>query len=210
MSLDHLNESGLQSSVAVRVKICGLTSASDAEWALECGADALGFVFQPESKRFVGAFDAERVPDSLGPYALCVAVFGVVPAQLALPTSYAAVQGERCGQASGFRRIEAVRIGGARMTDLGAIDADAVLLDAYDERAYGGTGKTIDWGIAAEIVAQSELPVILAGGLDPDNVANAIRTVRPYAVDVCSGVEASAGVKDRAKVRDFIQAAKSL
>ncbi len=195
--------------VTTRVKICGLTRQEDAEWALECGADALGFVFQPESKRYVVGTEGVDVPARLGPFALCVAVLGVVPANLKLGAGFSAAQGEGAGSASAPHRIEAIRLGGGRPVERVPTGATALLLDAYDPNAYGGTGKTVDWSLAAELVASSPLPVILAGGLTPDNVAEAIRIVRPYAVDVCSGVEASYGVKDKSKVRDFIQSAKT-
>jgi len=191
------------------VKICGLTRQEDAEWALECGADALGFIFQPESKRFVGGTDAEDIPSRLGPFTVCVAVFGLVPPGVTLPSRFGAIQGENAVSAQGVTRIEAIRIQGNQKPNL-EVKADAILLDAYDPNAYGGTGKTIDWNLAAEIVRKSRLPVILAGGLTPENVGEAIRIVRPYAVDVCSGVEASFGIKDKMKVRDFVQAAKSV
>ncbi len=193
----------------MKVKICGITSEDDAEWALECGADALGFIFQPESKRYVGASDAQRIPARLEPFTVCVAVFGLVPNGITLPTRFNAIQGENTSSAQGVTRIEAIRIQGSQKPNLD-IEADALLLDAFDPNAYGGTGKTIDWNLAAEIVRESPLPVILAGGLTPENVAEAIRIVKPYAVDVCSGVEASYGIKDKLKVRDFIQAAKGV
>jgi len=195
--------------VKTRVKICGLTRQEDAEWALECGADALGFVFQPESKRYVGGRSAEQIPQQLGPFALCVAVYGLVPSDLELPKGFAAVQGEGASFLPSGHSIEAIRLRGIEYPDLSQIAASAVLLDAYDPSAYGGTGKTIDWNIAAEIVRSSTLPVILAGGLTPENVAEAIRVTRPYAVDVCSGVEASFGIKDKSRVKDFIEAAKN-
>jgi phosphoribosylanthranilate isomerase len=89
------------------------------------------------------------------------------------------------------------------------VEASMVLLDAFSTKAYGGTGEKVEWELAAEIVRLSKLPVMLAGGLTADNVAEAIRVVRPYAVDVSSGVEEKPGIKDPAKVRDFIRAVRS-
>jgi phosphoribosylanthranilate isomerase len=100
---------------------------------------------------------------------------------------------------------------GQRAADLinQTINASAILLDAYREDSYGGTGVTIDWGVAAEIVQRADRSVILAGGLTPENVADAVRRVRPYAVDVSSGIEKQPGIKDWDRMRAFIEAAKS-
>lgn len=207
--------------MAVRVKICGLARREDAEWALECGADALGFVYEPTSPRYVGTDpEKRRLPVLLGPYSLCVAVFGryrklTEEQQDALYcTTFQYVAGS---PPASRRCIPVVRPGVAWDTEtclrevrrrIDKESADAVVLDAYHPTAYGGSGLAIDWGLAAEIVRLAPRPVILAGGLTPENVAQAVRRVRPYAVDVSSGIEAEPGVKDRAKVRDFIQAAK--
>lgn len=193
--------------VTTFVKICGLTNQADAEHAIDCGADALGFVFQPQSKRSVIGTEGERVPQRLGPFALCIAVYGIVPESI--PPGFSGVQGEGASVHSGMHTIEAVRLREDSIPNFSHVTARAVLLDAYDPNQYGGTGRKVDWEIAAELVRVSPLPVVLAGGLTPDNVGEAIRVVRPYAVDVCSGVEASFGIKDKHKVRDFVQAAKT-
>jgi phosphoribosylanthranilate isomerase len=109
------------------------------------------------------------------------------------------------------KRLHVIRIrNGQKPEDLTqqTINASAILLDAYREEAFGGTGHKVDWGIAAEIVQRAQRPVILAGGLTPENVADAIRRVRPYAVDVSSGVEREPGIKDWGKIQAFIAAAK--
>lgn len=195
-----------------RVKVCGLTRLDDAEAALEAGANALGFVFHTSSPRYVGRHaGAIDIPAALGPFALCVAVFGAVPTPPVLPTGIAAVQGEFDDSLffSG-RRIRTLRPReGIEFEWHNFQGCDAVVLDAYDPVQSGGTGRTIDWNIAAEIVRVSPVPVVLAGGLTPDNVGPAIRMVRPYAVDVASGVESSPGIKDHAKLRDFMQAVRS-
>lgn len=194
------------------VKICGLTNQADAEWAAECGADALGFVLHPASPRFVTPEAAASIATRLGPFTLTVAVFGEVAAGVNL-AAFAAVQGVGAVRVQGRRRIETLRLRAGMEPPsedlLRAQEADAILLDAYDPSAYGGTGHRVDWDWAAAFVRHSERPVVLAGGLDPDNVADAIRHVRPYAVDVASGVEGSPGHKDRAKVRDFILSVRS-
>jgi phosphoribosylanthranilate isomerase len=166
----------------------------------------------PASPRFITPDDAASIATKLGPFALTVAVFGQVVAG-ANVDAFSAVQGVGAIQVQGKRRIETLRLNELTppsSEDLSrAQEADAVLLDAYHPSAYGGTGHRVDWEWAAEFVRQSGRPVVLAGGLDPDNVVDAIRRVRPYAVDVASGVEASPGRKDRAKVRDFILSVRS-
>lgn len=110
------------------------------------------------------------------------------------------------------KRIHVLRLrAGQKADDLiqQTVNASAIMLDAYKDGAYGGTGHTVDWGVAAEIVARSERPVILAGGLTPENVAEAVRRVRPFAVDVASGIEKEPGVKDPYKMAAFIDAARS-
>lgn len=210
----------------VRVKICGLTRIQDAEHAIEMGADALGFVFEPASPRYVGGHASELI-DRVEPYVMCVGVFGqfhsvdvanlncVQFSDLGGTTSLTASIG--ISSMPPVIRTLRVRAGEEPKLVLKLLDdwlthfrinPRGILLDAYDERLQGGTGKSIDWDLAAEIVRHSSRPVILAGGLTPDNVAAAIEAVRPYAVDVSSGVESSPGIKDPAKVRDFIQAAK--
>lgn len=188
-----------------RVKICGLTRFEDAQCALEAGANALGFVLEPTSPRCLPA-DSELLVrlSEFGPYVTRVAVFGP-PRDVDL-SRFDAVQslGERV---DGKRFVRVLRVvpGSPLGVDLG--DCDAVLLDAFSSQQYGGTGERIDWGWAAEFVASSSTPVVLAGGLNPSNVADAIRIVRPYAVDVASGVESAPGIKDHDLVRAFIQAA---
>lgn len=195
--------------MAVRVKICGITRREDAELAVELGAHALGFVFEPTSKRYL-----PRVPEwisEIPPYVARVAVYGLAPAAFTEPMFHA-VQGaaESFGTPEGYQqRIAVVRCGPAlRVEDAARAgeSADAVLLDAHVDGEYGGTGITVSWRFAAEVVAACTKPVILAGGLTPDNVGDAIRQVEPYAVDVSSGVEASPGVKDRRKLEQFIAA----
>lgn len=217
-----------------RVKICGITRREDAMLAVELGAHALGFIFEPTSPRFL-----PEVPDwidEIPPFVTRVAVFGIAPASF-VERSFQAMQGvaESFGYVSegtgglgkeewrrggikgaredGFQRIAAVRVkpGEGVETFLNHLpDADALLLDAYAEGQFGGTGRQVDWDLAAEVVKQSPLPVILAGGLTPENVADAVRLVKPYAVDVASGVEATPGIKDAAKLRAFFRAVKSI
>ena len=194
--------------MVTRVKVCGLARLEDAEHAADCGADALGFVFDPASPRRVGSAE---IPRRLGPYVLCVGVFGV---HAQLDTGCALVQ---CTEGSPVDRpfVRALRLGPeSTVRSVLALLADephapaAVLLDACVAGVHGGTGHRVDWGLAAELVAAIEAPVILAGGLQPGNVAEAVRRVRPYAVDASSGLEVRPGIKDPERVRAFVAEAK--
>jgi phosphoribosylanthranilate isomerase len=200
-----------------RIKICGLTRAEDVNLALELGADAVGFIFERTSPRYIG--DNEQVVDlarALGPYATCVAVFARLGQGLRIPKYFAAIQAfgaSELGEAGWT--IDVIRPtpdNDIHQLLQGARKADAILLDAYHPDKLGGTGERVDWNWAADMVQharrQWDKPVILAGGLTPENVAEAIRTVRPYAVDVSSGIESAPGIKDHIKLRDFIQAAR--
>ena len=199
--------------MVTRVKICGLTRGLDAEAAIDAGADALGFVFERSSKRFVGDGELPWV-SALPPIPVKVAVFGVVdrPVPRGLFDVIQGVEWLVYPEPSP-KRIHVIRPrDGQSASDLmqTVIHATAVMLDAYSPNQFGGTGHQIDWDLAGQIVQTSGLPVILAGGLTPDNVADAIRAVRPFAVDVSGGVEAAPGIKDPIKIRDFIQAVRSV
>jgi phosphoribosylanthranilate isomerase len=199
----------------VRVKICGVTRLEDALCAARLGADALGFNFWPRSRRHVSPAAAAEIVRSLPPG---VATFGVFvdPTRDEL---LAAVERSGVGvvQLHGDEPpqlcvglpvpvVKAIRVADAHaLAQLASYEARAFLLDAPSP-GYGGSGSTFDWSLAAEVAR--ELPVLLAGGLRPENVAEAVRTVRPLAVDVASGVEASPGVKDPALVQAFVRAAK--
>jgi phosphoribosylanthranilate isomerase len=193
-----------------RVKICGLVHAADAEAAVEAGADALGFNFERSSKRFIGDGELPWI-SVLPPFPVKVAVFGRVDRPVARGL-FDIIQGVEWNvfPEPSPKRIHVVRLRpGQKPQDVmeTVIAASMVLLDTYSENAFGGTGQRVDWDLAAEIVRLSKLPVMLAGGLTPDNVGEAVQKVRPFAVDVSSGVEEKPGVKDACKVRDFIQAA---
>lgn len=216
----------------VRVKICGLANYSDAEFALESGADALGFIYEPSSPRYIGD-DSElaMMPFRFSPYAVTVGVYGRLTTSVdpCLVVQYAKLAQRNLSLREKIAKIDiramrpavrAFRVGEQdRTEDVVRLISEvyqqtpnmhAALLDAADPKAYGGTGRQIDWEMAAEVVAQlPDLPVVLAGGLTPDNVGEAIAKVKPYGVDVSSGVEAEPGKKDPAKVLDFIQSARS-
>lgn len=196
-----------------RVKICGITNYKDAELAIEFGADAVGFVHEPSSPRCISEFDLEWLK-VLPPVPIKVAVFGRVTRPV-FTGIFDIVQGAIWDEypEPSTKRIHAIRVRpGQKTSDFVqmTVNSSAILLDAYKEGQYGGTGETIDWAFASEFIQCSERPVILAGGLNPDNVAEAIRRTRPFMVDVSSGVEDKVGLKDAAKMRDFIQAAKEV
>ncbi|MFW6108461.1 MAG: phosphoribosylanthranilate isomerase [bacterium] len=203
----------------VRVKICGITRPEDAALAAEAGADAIGLVFA-ESPRRIDLERATAIVGGLPPFVTPVALFVNETPQRMLDVCSrlrvravqlsgdepARVAEELVGQ--GIFTIKAFHVREA--ADLAGIDAypaQACLLDACVAGRYGGTGETFDWGLAAR--AATAKPVILAGGLRPENVADAVRQVRPYAVDVSSGVEAEPGIKDAERVRAFVRAARS-
>jgi phosphoribosylanthranilate isomerase len=197
------------------VKICGITRLEDALAAVRLGADALGFNFWPRSKRHIAPAAAAAIVAKLPP---TVASFGVFvdPTRAELEAALA-VSGVGVAQLHGDEPpalclglavpvVKAIRVGvGSDLAQLASYEVRAFLLDA-PSAGYGGSGASCDWGLAAE--ASRELPVLLAGGLSPENVAEAVRVVRPLGVDVASGVESSPGVKDLARMELFIQRAK--
>ena len=199
-----------------RVKICGITRWEDAQLAVELGASALGFNFYPPSPRYIAPEAAKAIILRLPPFVTAVGVFaneidGAHVAAIARETGVEAVQlhgpgfPKADGALASFQMIRAVTVPkGAKIEDLTLSGAGAYLLDAFDPDLSGGTGKTFDWTLARE--AKKYGPIILAGGLTPENVSQAIRESRPYAVDVASGLESSPGKKDAAKLLAFFAA----
>ena len=204
--------------MAVRVKICGITRLPDLQAACAAGADALGFVFYQKSPRHVSPETAAALLAAMPPFVQSVGLFvnadpAFVESVLKIaPLDLLQFHGdEAAADCARFGRpwIKAVRVN--PQTDLLECAADfegarGLLLDAFVPGVPGGTGERFDWRL---IPPALPLPVILSGGLTPDNVAEAVRTVRPWAVDVSSGVEASKGVKDAHKVAQFIARAKA-
>jgi phosphoribosylanthranilate isomerase len=200
----------------VRVKICGITNQKDAFAALDAGADALGFVFYNGSPRNIAREDAARIIEQLPPFIQTVGLF--VNESIETINNIADLCGLDVIQLHGDetpqfcnsinrRVIKALRIKDiSSLEPLESFNVAGMLLDAWSPSEQGGTGRTFNWDIA-EIASQKK-QIILAGGLSPDNVTEAIRKVRPYAVDVSSGVESSPGVKDHMLLRDFIRKAK--
>ena len=199
----------------MRVKVCGITRYEDARLALDHGAWALGFIFHPPSPRHVTPEKAAQIASRLPPGALTVGVFVDVPLADVQATAervrLGGVQlhgGETPEYAAAVRAglvIKAFRVKPGfdpeRVLEYGSA---LVLLDAYREGAPGGTGERFDWAVARE--AGRRAPIILAGGLRPENVAEALEAARPQGIDVSSGLEARAGEKDPGKVRDLFAA----
>jgi len=201
-----------------RVKICGITSEADALAAVEAGADALGFMFYEASARFIAAREAAAILGALPPFVVRVGVFVNATEErvreVAEECGLDALQfhgdetPEFCARFAG-RVIKAFRVRDEEsLKGLSAYPVGAWLLDSYVPDQRGGTGALFNWDLALEAKTAGR-PVILAGGLTPENVAEAVRRVQPYAVDVSSGVESSPGRKDPAKMRAFIQAVRS-
>jgi phosphoribosylanthranilate isomerase len=199
------------------VKICGITNADDALVAVEAAADAVGFIFVPNTPRFIEEAVAREIAAEVPEHVKKIGVFvdasieeinkRVRQVPLDLVQLHADIPAESAHRIR-VPFLKVVRVSGAiDVEQLKAYKARAYLLDTYVEGAHGGTGKTFDWDLALPVVAAG-LPVLLSGGLTPENVAEAVRRVRPFGVDVSSGVEASPGKKDRAKVRAFVANAK--
>ena len=202
----------------VRVKICGITNEPDALAAIEAGADALGFVAYAKSRRHIDPVRAAPWVRHLPPFVAKVIVcVNPTPNQLTLwahafPVDAWQFHGDETPAlieaAPPGTRIRALRVRQPlSREELLTWPVEAFLLDTPTS-SYGGSGETFDWSLAAQIKAAAHRPVILAGGLNPANVADAIRAVRPYAVDCSSGVEESPGKKDYARLRDFVAACR--
>lgn len=196
-----------------RIKICGITSMADAKGVVAAGADALGFVFHPASPRYVAPELVAEIVAALPPFVTTVGLFVNLSAvkihQIMVQTGLQLVQlhGDEPAQQcclDPYPVIKAVRVRDeTSLTVMGDYPVSALLLDAWCDDQYGGTGRRFDWQLVNQL--RAEKPIILAGGLNPVNVAAAIQLVNPYAVDVSSGVESSPGHKDLTLVRKFIE-----
>ncbi|MCS6831218.1 MAG: phosphoribosylanthranilate isomerase [bacterium] len=197
----------------IRVKICGITNLDDLKAAIHYGAYAVGFVFEPSSPRYVGdCADLLDLLRSVPPLVARVAVYAQLPRddehiwQEVDAVQYVQV-GETVHLPSRVQRILSVRL--RTEEDVKAAlalqpEVDALLVDAYHPHRMGGTGERADWRLARLLREEAQKPLILAGGLTPENVREAIRQVAPYAVDVSSGVESAPGKKDHEKIKEFI------
>ena len=201
-----------------RIKICGMTNLEDALCAVAAGADALGFVFYEKSPRYVSPEQVREIVSALPPFVSTVGLFVNAAPEMILQTMEMArlnviqLHGDELPEACCFDSypvIKAVRVKNAdSLVGVDKYNVSAILLDAWNDQQYGGTGESFDWQLAKKLTGR--LPLILAGGLNPDNVAQAIQVVNPYAVDVSSGVEEQPGRKDYKKVREFIQQVRAV
>jgi phosphoribosylanthranilate isomerase len=202
-----------------RIKICGITRVEDVIDAVRCGADALGLVFYDKSPRAVTIEQAVQLTEVVFPFVTLVGLFVNASAEAvqevlqAVPLDVLQFHGEEtpefCAQ-FGRPYVKAIRVKAGVDLVQYANDfagAQGLVLDAFVEGIHGGTGSSFDWAL---IPHDLPLPVILSGGLHAGNVAAAIRQMRPYAVDVSSGVEASAGIKDAEKIAAFINAVNKI
>ena len=200
-----------------RIKICGTTNLDDALMAVDAGADALGFIFVPNTPRYLHPDEAAKIIEELPPFITTVGLF--VNAKhseidtIANGCALDAVQlhgeepPELC-QTLNRRVVKAFRVKDeSTLSHLHDYRVSAYLLDTYVKGAMGGTGRVFDWNLAVK--AKKYGRIILAGGLNPENIASAILQVRPYGVDVSSGVEMSPGCKDPAKIKAFISAVRA-
>ncbi len=209
--------SAVKTNGLTQIKVCGITQVQDALFAAQCGVDAVGMVFYPPSGRNLDSLQAKAIRDSLPPEVASVAVV-VNPddqlldeiVQLVKPT-YIQFHGEesveRCRE-SGIPFIKAIRVRHAEQISQAVDDypdASGLLFDAYEKNKVGGTGRTFPW----ELMFRVDKPIILAGGLHRNNVAEAIQKVRPTAVDVSTGVEFSEGIKNQAAIQDFVCAVQA-
>ncbi|MGB5304913.1 MAG: phosphoribosylanthranilate isomerase [Gammaproteobacteria bacterium] len=197
-----------------RVKICGITRDEDALAAASCGADAIGLVFYPRSPRHVGIEQAARIAEAVPPFVMITGLFvnasrDVIEQVLnAVPLGLLQFHGQETNaECTGYGLPFIKSIAMRADTDVVLImkqypDAAGFLLDTWQPQTHGGGGNTFNWD---RVPAQVPLPVVLAGGLSPDNVARAIHTVRPYAVDVSSGVESEKGIKSAEKISAFMK-----
>ena len=204
----------------IKIKICGITNLQDAQTAVSAGADSLGFVFYSKSPRSVEPAVAKSIIAQLPPFVLPVGVF-VNQEHTTIRNifdecglAFAQLHGDET--AAFCESLDRPVLRALRLRDRGSLLALAeykgrmgvrgLVVDAFSSETYGGTGQTVDWSLAREVA--NAAPILLAGGLTPHNVQEAVQQVQPYGVDVSSGVEHSPGKKDPEKIRAFIQAVR--
>ena len=203
----------------VKVKICGITNWTDARRAVEAGADFLGFNFYPKSSRYIAPAAARRIVQRLPEGVASVGVFvnEPEPEMLAIAQQvgldYVQLHGDETAEMvsrirRSFRVIKAIRVRDSfRVSQLGNFKrASSILLDGFDSHLRGGTGKSFNWKLAKS--AGRKRQIFLAGGLTPENAAEAVSAARPFAIDVCSGVESRPGKKDVARMRALVAAVR--
>jgi phosphoribosylanthranilate isomerase len=205
-----------------RIKICGITNLEDAYAAVDLGVDALGFIFVPGTPRYVQSQVAAQIIGDLPPFVTTVGVFADVSPETILQAVrvcglnvvqlHGSETPEYCSELGARGRVPLIKA--FRVKDRHSLSSvpkygvSAYLLDTYVKGKKGGTGETFNWDLARE--AKTYGKIIVAGGLTPENVAQAVQHVRPYAVDVGSGVESEPGKKDHAKIRKFVENVRAL
>jgi phosphoribosylanthranilate isomerase len=205
----------------VKVKICGITNWTDAKRAIDAGADMLGFNFYPKSPRYIAPGKARRIVRRLPKHVSAVGVFvnehekKILSIARAVGLDRLQLHGDEAAATvarlmRSLSVIKAIRVSNSfRPSQLSQFKrASAILLDGFDRRLRGGTGKPFDWHLARR--SNRYARILLAGGLTPENVADAIRTARPYAVDVCSGIEIRPGRKSPERIRALMSAVETV
>jgi len=204
----------ISAGLRTRVKICGITRVEDGAAACAAGADAIGLVFYPPSPRAVDIETALCIRRALPPFVTVVGLFVNASAETVAETAERVhldllqfSGDESPAQCALFDRpyMKAIHVNGdvdLRAASRRYAGAKALLLDTHDDKLWGGSGRTFDWDVVPPDMA---LPVVLAGGLTPTNVADAVRRLRPYGVDVSGGVEQAPGIKDAARIAEFIE-----
>ena len=201
-----------------KIKICGITNLNDALDAVRLGADALGFVFYPGSKRYIEPVKAKEIADSLPPFVKKVGVFSNEKADVVREVSgivnldLLQIHGDEtpayCDSLDS-PYIKAFRLKDANtLGEVNQYNTNYILFDTYSSDEYGGTGRAFDWDILKNHPFENKY-VILSGGLNPGNIKEAVNLLQPYAVDVSSGVEESPGKKDIGKIKKFIEAVRN-
>jgi phosphoribosylanthranilate isomerase len=203
----------------VKVKICGITNWTDARRAVEAGADFLGFNFYPKSSRYIAPAAARRIVQRLPEKVASVGVFVNEPERELLKIAqqvgldYVQLHGDETAEVvsrmrRSFRVIKAIRVRDSfRVSQLENFNrASSILLDGFDANLRGGTGKSFNWKLAKS--AGRKRQIFLAGGLTPENAAQAVSAAQPFAIDVCSGVESRPGKKDAARMRALVAAVR--
>jgi phosphoribosylanthranilate isomerase len=204
--------------MSTKVKICGITNLADAQAAVTAGADALGFNFYEKSPRYVALNAAAKISKQLPPFVMRVGLFVNAPEDFVLrairESGLTMLQfhgdetPEFCSQ-FGLMSMKAFRMRGPEtLQQIPQYQTEAYLLDAFSSATFGGTGEKFNWDLAVEAQKFGK-PIFLAGGLTPENVAEAVRKVHPFGVDVSSGVESAPGKKDHAKIKAFVAAARA-
>ena len=189
------------------VKICGITNRDDAAAAVDAGATALGFNFYRDSPRYISptgaAMIGEKLPSSVWKVGLFVHECADIVARIALQVGLDVAQLHGASQAMGIRIWRACTVDDWEDAEDIDVESEALLVDAPSDVLYGGTGRSFDWSRAKGIPKK----IVIAGGLDADNVKEAIEQARPWGVDACSRIEKTPGIKDHEKMRDFVKAA---